>query len=170
MATSGSGPSSGRGKKASEDVPVESKTTHKEPAAQTQQPPSRRSPASPPQGGAGAGSTMAPFMGGGLASVLPRMMLSPALSPGGLLGGADPFATLLRGSVGPFGVADRLLHDLEDEIGSMLLGGEQADDQGGALAEMMPGRLWAAVDVKETPTEFILSTDVSTSPPVDDGR
>jgi len=29
-----------------------------------------------------------------------------------------------------------------------------------APTDILPGRLWAAVDVKETPTEYVLSTDV----------
>ena len=109
---------------------------------------------------------MAPFLGGGLASVLPRMMMTPTLP--GMLAGGDPFSSLLAPlRSGPFGVADRLLHELEDDMRtltqSMMGGGDVAEtDETGALAQadLMPGRLWAAVDVKETPNEFVLSTDV----------
>jgi hypothetical protein len=101
------------------------------------------------------------------------MMLTP---PTGLLGAADPFGMLMHPSAllragGPFGVADRLLHELEDDMRSIsdaVFGGEAAqgalaqrgEEEEGALA--LPGteRLWAAVDVKETPNEFVLSTDV----------
>jgi hypothetical protein len=116
----------------------------------------------------GAGG-IAPWagLGGGLASVLPRMMMPSA---GSIL--SDPFLSpgaLLR-TGGPFGVADRLLHELEDDMRSItggLFGAEpeegeaEEEGEGGALA--LPGlanRLWAAVDVKETPNEFVLSTDV----------
>jgi hypothetical protein len=108
---------------------------------------------------------MAPFLGGGLASVLPRMMMTPSLP--GMLAGGDPFGSLLAPlRSGPFGVADRLLHELEDDMRtltqSMMGGGDvaEADENALAQADLMPGRLWAAVDVKETPNEFVLSTDV----------
>lgn len=78
------------------------------------------------------------FPGGGLAAVLPRMLA------------ADPFFGMPGG--GPFGMADRLMHDLEDVLGGDL---EEAGVLPGEVA-----RLWAAVDVKETPDAFLLSTDV----------
>ena len=63
------------------------------------------------------------------------------------------------GMGGPFGMADRLLHELEDEMREMV-GAAEGEGEGGEFAAMMPGRLWAAVDVKETPNQFELSTDV----------
>ena len=42
------------------------------------------------------------------------------------------------------------------------MSGEEEEEGGGALSTALPDatRLWAAVDVKETPQEFVLSTDV----------
>ncbi len=102
---------------------------------------------------------LSPWAGGGLAGVLPRMMLSP----GALLSAAatDPFTLMPRG--GPFGMADRLLHDLEEDIQAVLGGpAAGADVEEAGLPALMGEmeRLWAAVDVKETPHEFVLSTDV----------
>ena len=66
-----------------------------------------------------------------LSSVLPSMLL-------------NPWAMMERG---PFGLADKLLHDFQDEMGML----EEEDET---------GRLWAACDVKETPNEYVLATDV----------
>ncbi len=157
-----------------ESVPVHEGTpTEGEPAQQQQQqggameaqPRGGRRGGAMTSGGAGG---IAPWagMGGGLASVLPRMLLGGG-APGGLL--SDPFLSpgaMLRAG-GPFGIADKLMHDLEDDMRTItgdLFGGAPAEEEegnGGAL--MLPGvsdRLWAAVDVKETPNEFVLSTDV----------
>jgi HSP20 family molecular chaperone IbpA len=71
-----------------------------------------------------------------LASVLPSMLINP---------------WAVMGGQGPFGLADKLLHDFEDELRMMERPGEEEGEM---------GRLWAAVDVKETPNEFVLSTDV----------
>ena len=176
---SASNPSSGRGagKKHEEsassgEVPVESRKSGEAQAAAPSASASggemqraggarRRGAASP-----NAVSAMAPFMGGGLASVLPRMMM-PTLP--GMLSASDPFGGLLsplqRG--GPFGMADKLLHDLEDDMRTLTqqVLGDMEEQEEGALAptDLMPGRLWAAVDVKETPNEYVLSTDVRPS-------
>lgn len=91
---------------------------------------------------------------------LPHLAMPPTLW-------RDPFGLITRS--GGFGLADRLLHDLEDDVRAMtraIMGdmpsagqqGEEGDEE--AEAERALERLWAAVDVKETPTSYELSTDV----------
>ena len=78
----------------------------------------------------------------------------------------DPFGIVTRS--GGFGLADRLLHDLEDDMRQMsraILGergvGEEEEQERGLLGGAADlERLWAAVDVKETADAYELSTDV----------
>ena len=166
-----SNPSSGRGQKKHEEsassgeVPVEARKGAEAqagaPAAGAPGGEMQRTGGTRRRGTASPGA-ISPFLGGGLASVLPRMMM-PTLP--GMLSSADPFGSLLsplqRG--GPFGMADKLLHDLEDDMRTLtqqVLGDVEPEESALALTDILPGRLWAAVDVKETPTEYVLSTDV----------
>lgn len=71
-------------------------------------------------------------IGGGLTSILPSL-------PSMLM--TNPFGA---SSVGPWGMADRLLHELEDEMRSLVASGEE-DAQEAVERAMEPGRLWAAV-------------------------
>jgi hypothetical protein len=156
---------------AAEQVPVENKSAG---GAQPQAMQEGRTMES--AGRARRGEMLSPWgaLGGGLASVLPRMMAAPL--PGSLL--ADAFmhpSAMLRAGGGPFGVSDRLLHELEDDMrsiagamfggeregeGAMVEAGEESEDESAMMLPPAAARLWAAVDVKETPNEFILSTDV----------
>jgi HSP20 family protein len=74
----------------------------------------------------------------------------------------DPFGLISRS--GGFGLADRLLHDLEEDVRSIFGGlqtGQQESEEGGMVAaEDAMERLWAAVDVRETPASYELSTDM----------
>ena len=89
---------------------------------------------------------------------LPHLAMPPSLW-------RDPFGIITHS--GGFGLADRLLHDIEDDFRQMsraILGErgvEGEEEQRGLLggaAELE--RLWAAVDVKETADAYELSTDV----------
>ena len=162
---SASNPSSGRGKKHEEsassgEVPVEARKSGEAAAPAPSAGGEMQRAGGTRRRGAASPSAMAPFLGGGLASVLPRMMM-PTLP--GMLSATDPFGSLLQRG-GPFGMADKLLHDLEDDMRTLtqqVLGDvEEQGENALAPTDIMPGRLWAAVDVKETPNEYVLSTDV----------
>jgi HSP20 family protein len=88
---------------------------------------------------------------------LPHLAMPPSLW-------RDPFGIVTRS--GGFGLADRLLHDLEDDMRQMSQailgerGGQEEEQERGLLGGADLERLWAAVDVKETSDAFELSTDV----------
>lgn len=73
--------------------------------------------------------------------------------PGSILGPMERMISPYGiGTVSPFSYADRLLHDLEDEMRAVLAPqyAEDEEERQGALdfPALAPGRLWAAVDVK----------------------